>query len=284
MPTKKTTEPTKSTPKVFKGNNEKQLQFERDVLKDPSVSPIFDVVYYREVFMSIRKGLDDLYEKREKSNKDSEAYDEAVYNLTTMAVTDAGAQDFLSYCYKKGKYDFCLMNYDKYMKWSILAAANGNAFTLSKLQIFFTNAIEEVLALDNHEYLLDFLELSPENYYTFINKLICEEMAKNLQISAEILIKSPEVYQEETEELTRVFDKSKIEAAKSTKENLKSFIDQLGQYLEEQYAKEKKEKENAKLAMEKANEPVIEEQKVEESSQEEKPKLMKKTKIKKFRY
>jgi hypothetical protein len=244
-----------------KENEFQEDKIPNEIIEDPNISPIFDVVFYRELFMSLRQKLDDLYDKREKSEKSSNDYDDAVYNITTKATTDAGAQDFLSYCYKKGKYDFCLTNYEKYMKWSFLAAAQGNAFTLSKLQIFLTNSIDDVLSMDNHDVMIDFLELTSENYYVFLSKLVCEENVKNLGISAESLIKMPEVYQEQTDDMLRLFDNAKMDAAKSVKEILKKAIDQLVQVMEQQEQKEKDK--NAQLKTK------FEEQDKEEKIQEE---------------
>jgi hypothetical protein len=276
-------EPEKVVKKLEK--NEETLP--KEILEDPNCSPIFDVFLYRELFTSLREKLDILYERREKSEKDSDAYDDAVYNLTSNAVTEAGAQDFLSYCYKKGKYDFCLLNYEKYMKWLLLAASSGNAFSLSKLQIFLTNAVEDILTLDNHSYLIDFLELEPENYFVFLSKLLCDEIVKILNISAESLIKLPETYQEETEQLLKLFDNTKQEATRNVKSILKNAIDQLIRYVEEQ---KKLEQQNKKSEIN--EEKFVREEKIKEEKEisnqenrEESPQpKAKKPRIKKFRY
>ncbi len=271
-----------------KNKNEKvQLkELPKEIIEDPNISPVFDVDYYRELFMSIREKLDKLYDKREKSEKDSNEYDDAVYNLTTNALSDAGAQDFLSYCYKKGKYDFCLMNYEKYMKWLILAASNGNAFSISKLQIFFTNGIEDLLTLEGHDYMLDFLGLTVENYYMFLSKLIAEEMIKNLNISNESLVKMPEVYQEQNEDLLRLFDNSKMEAVKNIKQTLKTSIDELSKIVKSENKKEVVESEKIQPTEENKEVEYIKE-KSEENKEENKKTSNPQTKkpaIKKFRW
>lgn len=278
------TEVIKKTPKT-EPIKEENFALPREIVEDPNISPIFDVFLYRELFMALREKMDALYEKREKSEKSYADYDEAVYNIIANALTDAGAQDFLSYCYKKGKYDFCLMNYEKYMKWSLLAAASGNAFSISKLQIFLTNAVDDVLSMENHSYMLDFLELETENYFTFIAKMLCEEMVKILEISPEGLIKLPETYQEQSEELLRTFDNAKLEAAKAVKTTLKTAIDQLILYVEKQIQMEKEKLSRNKDIIEKSA-AVEEEIKEEEPTEkiEEAPKSVQKPKIKKFRY
>lgn len=283
-PKKFTAEPAVKPEKkiVAKTNEIEENELPREILENPNLSPIFDVFLYRELFMALREKLDDLYEKRERSEKAYAEYDDSVYSITTNALNEVGAQDFLSYCYKKGKYDFCLMNYEKYMKWSLLAAANGNAFSLSKLQIFLTNAIEDVLSLENHSYMLDFLELEPNNYYIFLSKLICEEIVKILDITPENLIKMPEVYQEQNEDLLRLFDNAKMDAAKAVKQTLQKAIEQLVEYvkIENEKTKESKNKPIEPEPLQEIKEELKPEQKEEKSSQP----AVKKPKIKKFRY
>lgn len=276
----------KKIPDISLQKNENiQDEISREIIEDPNSSPIFDVFLYRELFMSVKQKIDTLFDKREKSDKDSDAYDDAVYNITTNAINECGAQDFLSYCYKRGKYDFCLMNYEKYMKWSLLAAANGNAFTLSKLQIFLANAVDNVLNLENHSYMLDFLELTPEHYYTFLTKLVCEEMVKILNISAEALIKMPEVYQEENEELLRLFDNAKLDAAEIVKTTLKNAIDQLVEFVKRAAEEEKALKEKSKIENKIEEETIEQEIAVQNQGiKEEKSQVFKKPKIKKFRW
>ncbi|MDD4110395.1 MAG: hypothetical protein PHS54_02450 [Clostridia bacterium] len=269
---------------VFQQKIEKEQEnrIPNELIEDPNISPIFDVFLYRELFMSLKQKLDALFDKREKSDKDSNAYDEAVYNITTSAINECGPQDFLSYCYKRGKYDFCLMNYEKFMKWSLLAAANGNAFTLSKLQVFLASSVDNVLNLENHSYMIDFLDLTPENYYTFLIKLLSEEIVKNLNISAESLIKMPEVYQEETDELLRVFDNAKITAVESVKETLKNAIDQLVLLVKKSSDEEKTLKEKNRLEAQSFEEAKQEPDEMEIKEEVKEP--VKRPKIKKFRW
>ncbi len=198
----------------------------------------FNVNLYKELFLELRKRLDYCFSKKDKSDKDYEEYDEMVFNITTSALNDCGAQDFVGYCYKKGFYDFCVSNYEKYMKWTILAAANGNAFSLSKLQIFLTTAIDDILEMDNHDYLIDFLDLSNDNYILFLSKLICVEMVKIMDISPEKLIKLPEKFQEQNEETQKIFDRIKIEATNICKQKIKYCIDGLYEEVQSELNKE----------------------------------------------
>ncbi len=234
--TKKTDEIKIPSYKISKKDDvnlqDKEEIFEIDYTKDFNESQIFNVNLYRDIFMELRKQLDDLSARRGKSEKSYAEYDNAVYNITATSVTDPSAQDFMGYCYKKGFYDFCLMNYEKYMKWTILAASNGNAFSLSKLQIYLTTAIEKLLSIPNISDLQDFMELKNENFVIFLCKLLCEQIVKIMDISAEKLIKMPEKYLEQTEENQKEFDKAKLEASKIVSEKIENVLFQLNKQVE----------------------------------------------------
>lgn len=201
--------------------------FDIDFSQDFNKSEIFNINLYREIFMELRKQLDDLSARRGKSEKTYAEYDDAVYNITASSATNPSAQDFLGYCYKKGFYDFCLMNYEKYMKWTILAAANGNAFSLSKLQIYLTTALDTLLSIPNISDLQDFMELKDDNFIIFLSKMICDEIVNIMEISAEKLIKMPEKYLEQTEQNQKDFDRAKGEATKRVSEKIKRLLVEL---------------------------------------------------------
>lgn len=201
--------------------------FDIDFSQDFNKSEIFNVNLYRDIFMELRRQLDDLSARRGKSEKTYAEYDDAVYNITASSATNPSAQDFLGYCYKKGFYDFCLMNYEKYMKWTILAAANGNAFSLSKLQIYLTTALDTLLSIPNISDLQDFMELKDENFTIFLSKMICDELVNIMEISAENLIKMPEKYLEQTEQNQKDFDRAKGEATKRVSEKIKKLLVEL---------------------------------------------------------
>lgn len=251
--------------------------------KDLNNSDIFEVYFYRELFMELRKQLDDLYSKREKSEQAYAKYDDAVYNITANAITHCGAQDFMGFCYKKGFYDFCLMNYDKYMKWTVLAASNGNAFSLSKLQIYLTTSLDSLYSIPNLDIVYDFLDLTQENFTLYLSKLLCDEIVKILEISPEALVKMPEKFLEQTEETQKVFDRAKIQAEKIVSENLKRAI----AFLNEEYEKKRqKEKEKLDLSKKKIQEEIEASSAPEEQEQpqeQEKQKTHRSFK-KKFRY
>lgn len=245
----------------------------------------FDVNLFRSLFMEIRKIVDRLYAKRERSEKDLAEYDDAIYNITANTVHESAAQDFMGFCYKKGFYDFCIMNYEKYMKWSILAAANGNAFTLSKLQIFLTTALDKLYEVENLDVIFDFLDLTEENFELFLSKMLCTEMVSILEISPESLIKMPEHYVEQNEELTKLFDKTKLQACDQVSVKLQKAIDQLLENLKK-FENQQNEINNLNTPVEtKHEETEVVETPIVESSIEKPVRFDKKSTIKKkFRY
>lgn len=261
----KTTQTKKTESKTVSKRNLKNVEQELDVLdlsSDFNYLLSFDVELFRSLFMEIRKIVDGLYSKRERSEKDLAEYDEAIYNITANTVHESAAQDFLGFCYKKGFYDFCILNYEKYMKWSILAASNGNAFTLSKLQIFLTTALDKLYEIDDLDVLIDFLDLTEENFVLFLSKMICEEIVKILEISPEVLVKMPEKYVEQDEELTKLFDKTKMQACEQVslklEKAIKQLLDNLKMFEKQQNVKEVKSFEKQNVSQEISVQNVVE--------------------------
>lgn len=197
-----------------------------DALAD---APFYDVEYDRDVFMELRKIVDNAFAKRNKSKEDENNYDEIIYNLTTNCIDNKHLQDFMGYCYKKGKYDFCLMNFEKYMKWTILAASRGNAFSLSKLQLFFSNQINELLSIDKIELAMNTLELEPEQFIMVLTKKMCDQLVFILDLFPEEMLKEPETMLEQNDQLMRKLDKAKFLAFDKVAEECKSLINSISE-------------------------------------------------------
>ncbi len=307
---KSSTKPAKSSSRVSskqkedKAPQKREIDFSAAARKKVKInlsenfneSGIFDVYLYRELFMELRKQMDELYAKRNKGSKESSEYDDAVYNITSNAVFDPGAQDFLGFCYKKGFYDFCVMNYEKYMKWTILAAANGNAFSLSKLQIFLTTAIDYVMEVEDQKVILEFFDINSANYMILLSKMLCENIVEIMNISSEQLIKLPEKFMDQNEEVQKEFDNAKMKAAEIVKAEIQKSVTELNAAVQREVERKKNvlKVNQEKLAAEQNPEPEQEVEPLEEDSeqqepsQEEKPsenKFKRNLKIrKKFRY
>lgn len=222
---------------------EKELSISDDMLLDEDYTlndvyedvdsladaPFYDVEYDRDVFMELRKIVDNAFAKRNKSKEDENNYDEIIYNLTTSCIDNKHLQDFMGYCYKKGKYDFCLMNFEKYMKWTILAASRGNAFSLSKLQLFFSNQINELLSIDKIELAMNTLELEPEQFIMVLTKKMCDQLVFILDLFPEEMLKEPETMLEQNDQLMRKLDKAKFLAFDRVAEECKSLINSINE-------------------------------------------------------
>lgn len=197
----------------------------------------YDVDYDREVFMELRKIMDNAFSKRNKSNEDEDYYDEVVFNLTTKCIDSQYLQDFLGYCYKKGKYDFCLMNFEKYMKWTILAGSRGNAFSLSKLQLFFANQLDTILEIPGIELVADNFDLEGDQFMMVLLKKLCDHMVVVSELYPEKMIKEPEVMVEQSEQLMRKFDRAKTLACNAVVQECQGLIDSINK-LEDEFKRQ----------------------------------------------
>lgn len=198
-----------------------------DVYEDVNAlaeADFYDIDYDRDVFMELRKIIDNAFAKRNKSKEDEQKYDDIIYNLTTNCIDDKYLQDFMGYCYKKGKYDFCLMNFEKYMKWTILAASRGNAFSLSKLQLFLSNQVNELLSINKIELIMDTLELMPDQFVMVLTKKLCDRLVFILDLFPEDMIKEQEVLLEQNDQSMRKFDKAKEQALEKVADECRNLI------------------------------------------------------------
>ncbi len=104
---------------------------------------------------------------------------------------NAIAQDVMSYYYKNGVKDLLPENYDLYMQWAILAAANGNEFTIEKLQFFLNYAFQEIVDNNKLQQIIDKNEIDQQNYVFVLGNLLCEGIVDELQITAKKLVDTP---------------------------------------------------------------------------------------------
>lgn len=218
----------------------------------------YDVNYDRDVFMELRKIIDNAFAKRNKSKEEEQKYDDIVYNLTTNCLDDKYLQDFMGYCYKKGKYDFCLMNFEKYMKWTILAASRGNAFSLSKLQLFLSNQVNELLSINRIDLIMDTLELDPEQFVMVLTKKLCDRLVFILDLFPEDMIKEQEVLLEQNDQSMRKFDKAKEQALEKVANECRELIDSINT-LDDEIAKSKEIKREYDRMKNNAEQSVVEE-------------------------
>ena len=139
-------------------------------------------------FTKLRTVLNDCIEHPREYRK---TFLDMLTEVGTLAMDgNAIAQDVMSYYYKDGVKDFVPENYDLYMQWAILAAANGNEFSIEKLQFFLNYAFEEIVASDKLPLILDRNGITEKNYVYILGNLLCEGIVDELEITAKKLVEA----------------------------------------------------------------------------------------------
>ncbi len=135
-------------------------------------------------------------------NIDSIKFTDLFTELCTKALAgDCIAQDCVAYFFNKGIQDRLYPNYDYYMKWELLAGANGNEFALEKMEFFLNSALEAII---NEEEILKRAlitrTITKDNAILVISNLLCESIVDKLNINPKDLINmksEPEYYSPE---------------------------------------------------------------------------------------
>ena len=136
-------------------------------------------------FTELRKVVNEIIENGKSKKKFEDAFDE----IGTLAMEgNPIAQDVMSYYYKNGVKGLLKPNYDLYMKWSILAAANGNEFAIEKLQFFLNYAFTEIAETDDLEKIIENNDVDEKNYVYVFGNVICEGLVDELGITAQKLV------------------------------------------------------------------------------------------------
>ena len=165
-----------------------------------------DFVYKEDAytgFVELRKILNQIIE-------DPNAYDKSFEDVFAEvgALAMSGnpiAQDIMSYYYKKGVKNFIPENYDQYMKWSILAGANGNEFAIEKLQFFLTYAFTELISTENLQRILTRNGINERNYIYILGNLLCEGLVDQMGITAKKLVDEKPITVKYSPEKLRVY-------------------------------------------------------------------------------
>lgn len=103
---------------------------------------------------------------------------------------DVVAQDVIAYFYRDGAGRFVYEDYEKYMQWEILAAANGNKFAIDKLQFFLGYAYDIIVEHKDFGKMKYKNEIDEYNYIFIIGQKICEQLVEDLKIDAAALVES----------------------------------------------------------------------------------------------
>lgn len=149
-----------------------------------------DFVYKEDsytAFVQMRKTLNEIIANPEDYNK---SFDDVFAEIGALAMDgNAIAQDLMSYYYKNGVEGHIPENYDQYMKWAILAGANGNEFALEKLQFFLNYGLTELVSDESKiQRILNRNGITEENYIYILGNLLCEGLVDSLHITAKDLV------------------------------------------------------------------------------------------------
>jgi len=155
-------------------------------------------------FVEMRKLLNDVLQNPTDYNKD---FDDVFAEIGVLAMSgNPIAQDLMSYYYKNGIPNHIPENYDQYMKWAILAGANGNEFALEKLQFFLNYGLTELLSDEKQlNQILSKNGINEDNYLYILGNLICEGIVDEMNISAQALIEEKPRTVKYSPEKLRVF-------------------------------------------------------------------------------
>ena len=120
---------------------------------------------------------------------------------TKALANDCIAQDVVAYFFNKGIPDHLVPNFEYYMSWQILAGANGNLFSLEKMEFFLNPALDIIV---NDEDLIKRAlvrrNINKHNALAVISNLLCEGIADELGLNPQNLIdikETPSLYSPE---------------------------------------------------------------------------------------
>lgn len=123
------------------------------------------------------------YRKQVMDAADRGEFEDVFFDICAKAIDgDCIAQDCVAYFYNKGFDDF-QPNFENYMSWEILAAANGNEFAIDKIQFFLDVALNTIIYDD--EILKAAImkgNVTRDNAIYVISNLICEGIVDNLRL------------------------------------------------------------------------------------------------------
>lgn len=133
-------------------------------------------------FKQLRNLLNDMLEEPNSYDK---TFEDVFNEVGALAMGgNPIAQDVMSYYYKDGVSGFFPENYDLYMKWAILSAANGNEFAIEKLQFFLNFAFSEIITGEKLTTIIEKNDLNEKNYLFIIGNLLCEGIVDEMKITA----------------------------------------------------------------------------------------------------
>ncbi len=146
-------------------------------------------------FTKLRKELNEYIEK--KSNKFNITFEDL---KVKAGEGDIIAMDVIAYYYKTGVPDMLPENYEKYIKWELVAAARGNELAIEKLQFMLEVAYNAIIESEDYENIVYKNDIDDYNTIYVIGKNICKMLVKEMQIFPTDLAKEENDYKPYTQE------------------------------------------------------------------------------------
>lgn len=183
------------------------------------------VMNFEEDFQTIRKGMLEMFQNADKSQKDEDAFYE-MYNKIILVAKKGylPAQDYLGYLYKLGLGDFIPANYTMSMDWQFMSGSNGNPLTIDRLKIFFTRSYDDIFDMENASNVLMKNDIYSDNYIFELGKLLCDAMVDELGLSVDDLTSRKVVYEPGNIQLTQKYEQARVKATRSVIEYLKKSV------------------------------------------------------------
>lgn len=183
------------------------------------------VMNFEEDFQTIRKGMLEMFQNADKSQKDEDAFYE-MYNKIILVAKKGylPAQDYLGYLYKLGLGDFIPANYTMSMDWQFMSGSNGNPLTIDRLKIFFTRSYDDIFDMENASNVLMKNDIYSDNYVFELGKLLCDAMVDELGLSVDDLTSRKVVYEPGNIQLTQKYEQARVKATRSVIEYLKKSV------------------------------------------------------------
>lgn len=184
----------------------------------------------KQSFLELNNKMEKLIETTPKYKVD-EVYGDAFGKIFDDAVQgDLVAQDYLGWIFKRGKKNLVPENLELSMKWQILAGANGNQYTLERINLFLNSAYEQIMSLPDFEQISYAFSLHQKNYQSILGRLVCEAICDEMDINENNIITDIPTTLEYSPSIMYKFDQAKNKAINSVIDYLRKTYKSLPEF------------------------------------------------------
>lgn len=184
-------------------------------------------IYKRPEYIDYQIALDGFTKIRAELNdyieNDPEKFTQRFKEIKNNAFEgDTIAMDALAYYYKSGVPNLLPENYERYLKWELIAAARGNEFAIEKLQFMLNYAYNAIMDCDDYDTIVYKNDIEDYNTMYVLGKAICKILVRELEYFPIDIVKEPDDYKPYTQEAFILFRKKVDEIIPKTIDFLKS--------------------------------------------------------------